>query len=342
MTLTVAVEETLLARWSRRMVSIPGYLTLGVMAFITLPLTLPLAFLVDLLRGHPGRIASRCVLALTLYLCCEVLGILASLVLWLASLVVPGRERFQIWNLYLQRIWAGTLFGGARRLFGMKIDVTGADCTLQGPLLVFSRHASTLDTLLPVLFASHPQRLRLAYVMKRELLWDPCLDIVGQRTRNAFIRRGSGAREKELVLLRQLAATMTVKDAVLLFPEGTRFSEGKRRRLLDELADGKHPGLLEQASRLKHVLPPRRSGALTLLDTRPDTDVVFFAHTGLEGMENLNHLWRGTLIGRTIRLTMWRIPASEIPKDEAGRVAWLNAQWERVNHFVAEQATRPS
>lgn len=333
---TVAVEETRVARWSRRLISIPGYITLGVIAVATLPLTLPLAFITDLLRGHPGRVATRCVLALTLYLSCEVLGILASLLLWLSSLVVPGRERFQVWNLYLQRIWASTLFGGATRLFGMKVRVTGAECADHGPLLVFSRHASTIDTLLPVLFASHPKRLRLAYVMKRELLWDPCLDIVGQRTRNAFIRRGSGAREKELALLRQLAATMGDKDAVLLFPEGTRFSEGKRRRLLEELADGKHPELLDQATRLTHVLPPRRSGALTLLETSPGTDVVFLAHTGLEGMENLNHLWRGALIGRTIHLALWRVPAADIPKDEAGRVAWLNGQWEKMNHFVDE------
>jgi len=180
--------------------------------------------------------------------------------------------------------------------------------------------------------------LRLAYVMKRELLWDPCLDIVGQRTRNAFIRRGSGAREKELMLLRQLAATMTDKDAVLLFPEGTRFSEGKRRRLLEELADGKHPELLEQATRLQHVLPPRRSGALTLLDTRPEADVVFLAHTGLEGMENLSQLWRGALIGRTIHLALWRVPATAIPRDETGRIAWLNAQWETMNAFVRDNA----
>src|SRR4030095_7187674 len=80
------------------------------------------------------------------------------------------------------------------------------------------------DTLLPAVFASDPHRLRLGNVMKRELLWDPCLDVVGQRTRNAFVRRGSAERDKELALLRQLAAAAGEKDGVLLFPEGTRFS----------------------------------------------------------------------------------------------------------------------
>ena len=34
-------------------------------------------------------------------------------------------------------------------------------------------------------------RIRLRYVLKHELRWDPCLDIVGWRLPNAFVRRGA-------------------------------------------------------------------------------------------------------------------------------------------------------
>jgi 1-acyl-sn-glycerol-3-phosphate acyltransferase len=191
-----------------------------------------------------------------------------------------------------------------------------------------------LDTLLPAVFASDPQSLRLGHVMKRELLWDPCLDIVGQRTRNAFVRRGSDAREKEIDLLRELAAGVGERDGVLLFPEGTRFSPAKLERARAHLADTQQLARRAWAQRLRHVLPPHRGGALALLETRPDVDVVFLAHVGFEGTASLNDLWKGTLIGRTIRLCFWRVPSPGIPRTAEGRVAWLDAQWERVDAWI--------
>ena len=38
-------------------------------------------------------------------------------------------------------------------------------------------------------YVSRRYHLRLRYVLKRELLWDPCLDIVGQRVPNIFVDR---------------------------------------------------------------------------------------------------------------------------------------------------------
>ena len=221
----------------------------------------------------------------------------------------------------------------------MRTEVTGEEAVRRGPLFLFSRHASTLDTLLPAVFASQPYTLRLGHVMKRELLWDPCLDIVGQRTRNAFIRRGSDARDKEIALLRQLATAVTERDGVLLFPEGTRFSPAKRERALAHLADTKQFARLERAKRLQHVLPPHRGGALALLETRPDVDVAFLAHVGFEGTASLNDIWRGKLIGRTIRLCFWRVPSAEIPRTAEGRVEWLDAQWERIDAWISAHAS---
>jgi len=240
-----------------------------------------------------------------------------------------------MWNLMLQRLWARMLFGGATRLFGMRVAVAGAEAVQHGPLFLFARHASTLDTLLPAVFVSQPRTLRLGHVMKRELLWDPCLDIVGQRTRNAFVRRGSGEREKEIALLRGLAAALGQRDGVLLFPEGTRFTPAKRERALAQLTDTGQFERRARVQRLLRVLAPRRGGALALLETRPDVDVAFLAHVGFEGTASLNDIWRGELIGRTVRLLFWRVPSAEIPRTTEERVAWLDGQWERVDAWIA-------
>jgi 1-acyl-sn-glycerol-3-phosphate acyltransferase len=338
------VEESAWARWGRRAVTVPTYLCFGALSIALLPVTVCFALVIDAVRRTGHLVTLRCALALALYFVCEAVGIVASFALWVCNALWPGAtaDRAVTWNLRLQRAWARTLFTGATRLFSMQAQVTGEEAVRRGPLFLFSRHASTLDTLLPAVFVTQPYTLRLGHVMKRELLWDPCLDIVGQRTRNAFVRRGSGERDKEIALLRQLATAVGEGDGVLLFPEGTRFSPAKRERALTHLTDTKQFARLARAQRLHHVLPPHRGGALALLETRPDVDVAFLAHVGFEGTASLNDIWSGKLIGRTIRLCFWRVPSAEIPQTAEGRVDWLDSQWARVDAWTAYAASRPA
>jgi hypothetical protein len=78
---------------------------------------------------------------------------------------------------------------------------------------------------------------------------------------------------------------------------------------------------------------------LALLETRPDVDVAFLAHVGFEGTASLNDIWRGTLIGRTIRVCFWRVPSAEIPRTAEDRVEWLDAQWERIDAWISAHAS---
>ena len=39
------------------------------------------------------------------------------------------------------------------------------------------RHAGIADTIIPRVFYAIPQQVRLRYVLKKELLMDPCLDL---------------------------------------------------------------------------------------------------------------------------------------------------------------------
>ncbi|HWP66264.1 MAG TPA: 1-acyl-sn-glycerol-3-phosphate acyltransferase [Candidatus Limnocylindria bacterium] len=339
----LTVEETSGARWGRRALTIPLYLSLGLLSVGLLPLTVLAALVIDGIRRTGRLVAVRCALGITLYFVCEAMGLLASFALWVGNVLWPSADgdRWLTWNLMLQRVWARTLFAGTLRLFSMRAEVTGLEAVRRGPLFLFARHASTLDTLLPAVFVSQPRTLRLGHVMKRELLWDPCLDIVGQRTRNAFIRRGSRERTKEIALLRGLAAALGERDGVLLFPEGTRFTPAKRERALARLRATGQSERVVRAQRLRLVLPPRLGGALALLETRPDVDVAFLAHVGFEGTVSLNDIWRGRLIGRAVRLMFWRVPSAEIPRTTQERIAWLDGQWERVDAWIAAHEEAP-
>lgn len=328
-------DESALARIGRRAFTIPLYFALGALALALLPALVPLLAVHDAVRRNRWS-GVRSALALTHYLVGEALGLLAAGVLLPAGWLFP--ERALDWNFRLQCWWASWLFGGACRIFGLRVSVRGLDAVERGPVLLFLRHASVIDTLLPAAIVSSRTGLRLRYVMKRELLWDPCLDVVGQRLRNAFVRRGRGGAEAEIARVRELAVDLGPHDGVLLYPEGTRFTPQRRRQVLDRLAASAEPKHVERALAMQHVLPPRFGGVLALLETAPDVDVAIGVHTGLESLRTLAELWSGALVGRSVELELWRVPAAEIPAERAARIDWLYDQWQRVDAWLETRA----
>jgi len=320
----------------RRLLTVPAVLGLALASVLLAPLWIPALALVDLLRPVRRGAALRAATMLTVYLQCEAIGLVVAALVWIAT---PGRsraarQRFLRRNAALQGWWATALFGAALRIYGMRLDVDGADEPARGPLLLLPRHASVADTLLPAVLVSAPHGIRLRYVLKRELLWDPCLDVVGNRLPNVFVRRGSEDSAREIAAVTELGRDLGPDEGVLIYPEGTRFDAAKRERVLARLrASGDAPRVL-RAERLRHVLPPRRGGPLALLDAAPGADVVFCAHSGLEGAATLADLWRGELVGAVVRVRFWRVPRHEIPAEPDARVAWLDAWWERIDAWI--------
>jgi 1-acyl-sn-glycerol-3-phosphate acyltransferase len=327
------LDETRLERWSRRGITIPGYVGLSLLLGVTYPVLAVGALGVDLVRRSPG-VLLRCVTFLLVYGLCETAGLLASFGVWLAGGARRRSRAFLDRNFRLQCWWADSLFRSARALFGMRLVVEGEDALPAHRFLLMPRHASIADTVLPAVLLSKRRGIRLRYVMKRELLWDPCLDVVGQRLPNAFVRRGSVDGAREIGAVARLAADLGPEEGILIYPEGTRFTPAKRERVLARLRGASDPLLAERASSLRHVLPPRLGGPLALLDARPDADVVFCAHVGLEGARTFRELFRGNLVGRTIRVAFWRVPAADVPAGREGRVAWLYANWARLDAWV--------
>ena len=181
---------------------------------------------------------------------------------------------------------------------------------------------------------ANPNKILLRYVLKQELLWDPCLDVVGRRLPNAFIDRAARKRGEELALIAELAQGLDPSSAVLIYPEGTRFSQSKRARALEKLQD--KPALFEIAQQMQAVLPPKLAGPLSLLQASPGTDVVILEHQGFEGAASFSEFWGGGLIGRTLRVRLRRISAGDIPDQD--RDIWLFRQWAETDLWVRNQA----
>lgn len=333
--LTGTGHTPLVSTWSRRAISISLYGLLFVAALATLPVTIPLALLTDLARRR--RMSTIRTLAFfLLYLGCEVAGIVASFVIWLGwGLFRPSDDPTYLRkNFDLQCWWATTLRRGAFVLYDLSVELEGEEHTQPAPLILFARHCSVADTMLPIMLVSAPHRTMLRWVMKQELLWDPCLDVVGNRLRNCFVSRMPDEGAQDVDAVATLVRDLGPSDGVVIYPEGTRFTETKRQRLLDKARDRGDTTLEKRTEALRHTLPPRLGGALALLGHNPGADVVFCAHTGLERMGTFWDLVDGRAIGNTIRIALWRIPYEQIPIATTEQIAWLHEQWRRIDDFV--------
>jgi 1-acyl-sn-glycerol-3-phosphate acyltransferase len=330
--------EGLGPRWGRRALTIPLLTLAWLLAVAALP-CLPLVALLDLCRGT--RLAwARAYLAVLTVLTAEVLGLAAA-----ASLAPlqpwVDRQRWLGLNARLQRRWVGGLLRALRTLYGISLRVHVEGQPERGrPLVVLARHVSLVDTLLPLQVLDG---WRLRFVLKRELLWDPCLDVVGQRLPNAFVRRGSGEPDAEIARVADLAAELGAGDGVVLFPEGTRYTPAKRQQVLASLERAGRTEALERTRQLRHVLPPRLGGVTALLSATPTADVVLLSHTGLEGVHALASLCDGSLIGREIQIRLDVVPAASVPRGGEDLEAWIWEAWGSVDAWLERRsAPRPA
>lgn len=319
---------------ARRCLTVPLYLALAA----TTPawvLLFPVAAVIDLVRGTPWATV-RALALLAIYLLCEAAGIVAAGALWLAFKSAPGfsRQRYLQANFRLQCWWAAALFRAIEVVFGIETEVTGNERIEPGPILVFSRHASTGDTLLPAVFVSGHHGIVLRWVLKKELLWDPCLDIVGNRLRNYFVDRRSTDSTVEIEAVANLASDLGERDGVLIYPEGTRFTAAKRTHAIERLGAGDDSDLLGLARSMKNVLPPKLGGPIALLQENPRTDLVLLAHVGFENVESLAAMFNGSLVGRTIRIHFQRIARRDIPDDPQRLRTWIFEIWKQLDEWI--------
>ncbi len=279
---------------------------------------------------------TRAYLLIFFYLVWETAGVAAAFAAWLCAGVWPlrNRRRFLAWNYALQRIWAGGFAKAGIALFSLRLAIDGGYAFGDKPFLMLVRHTSLADTILVSWCMLVERRMRMRYAMKKDLLWDPCLDIVGNRLPNCFLERGSRDGAREVEKLAALATGLGPGEGVVMYPEGTRFSKKKRAQALKRLKERGDAALLDIAARLRHVLPPRPAGTLALLEHAPQADAVFFVHDGFEGASSFADMFRGSMIGREIRARYWTVPASLIPASAEARRQWLYEEWMRVDETV--------
>lgn len=314
----------------RRLVTVPSVYLLLVLTTLLAPILVVVAAGVDLYRWFANRrpwMALRLLGFAWVYLLGEAWALIAMGVVGLL-----GRQRSIDRTFSLQRVWAAWNFAALRFFFDLDFQVTDSDQVPPGPILLLSRHASMIDTMLPAEYVVRPFGIKLRYVLKKELLLDPALDIGGNRLPNYFVDRKANDPAAERSAVRRLAGDLGPDEGVLIFPEGTRYSEEKRIQFVKRLRH-ETGRVAEVAGSLRRVLPPRPGGTLALLEASA-ADVVVLMHRGLEGFARVKDMWNGDLVGSKIVTRFRRIRRSEIPEGRSRRVEWLFDLWSEVDDWV--------
>ncbi len=312
-----------------------------VIVTVLFPVLLAGAALVDLvlwIRHRKPWVGVRLVAFLWWFLFGEIRALATILGIWIVSGGPFGqgsllRRRL----LYRLRIrWARSHLGGIRVLFGLRFEIEGLEEVGPGPVTIMMRHASIIDNMLPDAIAARRHGLGLRYVIKRELQMIPTIDFGGRWVPTIFVRRGSTDTAGELAKLQQLTEDIRAGEGFLIYPEGTRFTSKKLARAKEIIAE-RQPDVASMADRLQHLLPPRLGGPLTIVNETPGVDVVFCGHVGFDGFQYISDIWAGRLVGSTIKVRFWRVPAAEIPRDSDAQAEWLYANWQEMDDWIGEQ-----
>lgn len=311
----------------RRMVTVPGVATLAATLTGWAPAWLPGALAYDVARA-PRRFPTTRALSFGLaWSWLETAGVAASTALW-----ATGRSDRRDLHYALQRWWADRLVDSLRVLCGLRLQVEGAEVLAPGPVVVCARHASLADSLLPAWLLGRADGMRPRYVLKRELLADPCLDIVGHRVPNHFVDRDPDDSRAELAAIRTLASDMGRADAAVIFPEGGIASDARRIKTKQRLAE-RDPARAQRLAPLRHLVAPRPNGTHALLEGAPDADLVILGHVGLEGLDRLAAAPGSVPLEQPVRVRLQRFDRADVPAGPAFR-DWLDERWLEIDAWI--------
>lgn len=268
---------------------------------------------------------------------CELRGLAGLTAMRLVTLRRPPQVDRRVYRL--RRQWLGGHLRGLRWIFGLRFDVDGLPLAGGGPYVILIRHASTVDTLLPETFIAIEHDMWPRYVLKRELLNLPTIDIGRRWVPTVFVRRGSADLDVETGRIRAVASGLAADESVIIYPEGTLFSATKLARA-QRIVAHRQPELAGLAGGLRHVLPPRLPGPVALIQETPEADVLVLGHLGLDSFEYPRDMWRGDLVGSTVRLKFWRFPADSVPRDEARLARWIYERWADLDAWIDQALAR--
>ena len=295
-----------MSTFRRRVASISGLFIAAVLLLVLLPVWIPVSIVADLVRGRVRLPIARLMLFALGWAWLESAGVVIAFGLWLT-----GQRKNQELHFRLETWWAANILGLLQATTGIRVTAENVDQLRPGPAVMLCRHASPADSLVSAWVITSLAQMHPRYVLKRELLIDPCLDIFGNRLPNYFLDREAPDSQVELDALTRLSTDMGDRDIAVIFPEGT-----------------------ERVKSLQHLLPPRPAGSAALIAGCPEADIVVGWHVGFDGLDTFGGIMRH-LAHKPMpaRFRARRIPRADVPSG-AAFTEWLDAVWLQADSEV--------
>ena len=317
----------------RRFISISGLILGAVVLTVLLPAWLPLVIIIDAFRLKWRFPLARLLLFAVCWAWLETAGVICSALLW-----IGGQSKNLSRHYALQRWWADRLLRALKATCGFSVEVENIDALKPGPVILLARHASLADSLVSAYVVTTLAHMNPRFVLKRELLADPCLDVVGQRLPNHFLDRQATDSTPELEALQSLVTNIDASTVGIIFPEGTRANNKKRTRALEKIA-ANDQDRVDRLSDMRHLLPPRPAGAAAMLRGCTSADVVVAWHVGFEGLDTFGGILKAISSDMPpIRFHLRRVSRDVIPdasiSNAEGFTRWLDDEWMRMDGEV--------
>jgi 1-acyl-sn-glycerol-3-phosphate acyltransferase len=317
----------------RRLISISGLILGAVVLTVLLPVWLPLVIIIDASRVKWRFPLARLLLFGVCWAWLETVGVICSALLW-----ITGQSKNVPRHYALQRWWADRLLRALKATCGFSVEVENIDALKPGPVILLARHASLADSLVSAYVVTTLAQMNPRFVLKRELLADPCLDVVGQRLPNHFLDRQATDSTPELEALQKLVTDVNASTVGIIFPEGTRANNKKRTRALEKIATN-DPDRADRLSDMRHMLPPRPAGAAAMLRGCTSADVVVAWHVGFEGLDTFGGILKAISSDMPpIRFHLRRVNRDVIPDASISKgeefTRWLDDEWMRMDREV--------
>jgi len=321
-----------MAALKRRLISIPLVILLLPLCLLLTPVALAYSLVSDLRGGRNSLPTFRLWAFTIVYILHEWFVIPLSAVLWVRGGF--GRTVDLPLHSRIQGRWVESLLRWAGRLLNVSVEWPDLNAFPDGRIVVLSRHASMIDAVLPCYLFPILLGRPVHYVLKRELMWVPSIDIYGHRLGNHFVDR-SGSTEREVAAIADLIEDAEQNAGIVIFPEGTYATPISRKRVIASLERRGDAELVDFTKQLDYLLPPKPAGAIALL--RRAEDVVIFGHIGLEGVAEFKGLRHNLPATRPILTKAWPFQITDLPDLDDARIEWLHERWIALDRWVAEQ-----
>ncbi|MCH2190998.1 MAG: 1-acyl-sn-glycerol-3-phosphate acyltransferase [Gammaproteobacteria bacterium] len=203
-----------------------------------------------------------------------------------------------------------------KRVVGIELEVVGEAESHPSPVVICN-HQSWFDIpLIQEVVASRGPIVK--FLVKEELVWVPIIGWICLSLNFPRLKRGkkSGDRKSDFSIIEKTSKSHGNDGALLVFPEGTRFTNTKR---------------LDQKSPYKNLLKPR-AGGLNVIKNNMDPNTPLVDIT-IDYGDSRPNIWK-CLHGNPakIKITVAHFKLAELSSTED----WLNNRWYEKDKILTD------